>query len=275
MSGVAPYQPGREARSGNGRQARSGNGSRTPGAGGEPARSYQAMGSSVDPGDLAPVHRRREAITELGSVLRRLVEQASATEAPADQLDQVAAALREAAELLGPHTRRRHELPSADDLLGGIRIYNPVCGSGSGIAPPLHLEGADGTAVGTCTLGLAFEGPPAYAHGGVSALLMDQMLGYAVSTSGHPGMTVELTNRYRAPVPLQTPLRLSARVVGIQGRVITAVASIATAAAPETPLVEATGVFVELSGEQIERLFHRVLDSPDESDHPDRSRESD
>jgi Thioesterase superfamily len=210
----------------------------------------------------APLRDRREAIDELGEALRTLVEQAATTEAPADELRLVAAEIRKAAAPLATNTRGRAQLPSADDLLGGIRMYNPVSGTGSALAPPVRMELVDGVVIGTCTLGLAYEGPPMYAHGGVSALLLDQMLGYATSASGNPGMTVGLVTNYRSPVPLQVPLRLTADVSQVSGRKVTARGTIATAADPDTNLVEATGTFVALRAEQALRLFSAAL-------HPD------
>jgi acyl-coenzyme A thioesterase PaaI-like protein len=106
---------------------------------------------------------------------------------------------------------------------------------------------------------MAFEGPPGYAHGGVSAMLLDQMLGYVVSASGNPGMTVRLDTSYRKPVPLLAPLRLSAEVIEVDGRVVTASGVITTAQAPDEILVEATGTFVALRAEQARRLFGPVL----------------
>jgi acyl-coenzyme A thioesterase PaaI-like protein len=211
-------------------------------------------------GDGTPELRdRRTAIAELGEALRALVEQAAATEVPTDELRRAAALLREATAVVGTQRRERGQLPSADDLLGGIRMYNPVCGSGSALAPPLLIELVDDQVVGTCTLGLAYEGPPTYAHGGISALLLDQILGYAATVSGHPGMTVRLDTEYRDPVPLQTELRLTARVVTVDGRKITAQAQLATAAEPDRVLVEATGLFVALRAEKAGELFGPVL----------------
>jgi len=210
------------------------------------------------------MRERRAAITELGDALRALVEQASSTEVPGDVLRRVAAQARQAAALLGQQARARAELPAADDLLGGFRMYNPVTGSGSALAPPLQIEVAGDAVVGTCTLGLAFEGPPTFAHGGVSAMLLDQLLGYATSAAGHPGMTVKLETRYRAPVPLQTQLRLTAEVTGVNGRRVTARGTIAAAAKPGTVLVEASGTFVGLRAEQAARMFGGV--HPDATD---------
>jgi hypothetical protein len=231
---------------------------------GDPGRSHHPLAGQAAAGaDQAP-GSRRAAISELGDALRDLVEQASATEVGEGALRQVAAQVRQAAAELGQRTRTRAELPSADDLLGGYRMYNPGTGSGSALAPPLHVEVTPTAVVGTCTLGLAFEGPPTFAHGGVSAMLLDQLLGYATSAAGHPGMTVQLQLSYRAPVPLQTPLRLTAEVGAVNGRRVTAAGVITTAAEPGKILVEATGTFVGLRAEQAARLFGGV--HPDATD---------
>jgi len=239
-------------------------GSANSGAVGEPGRSYHPLAGRPAAGADVALDSRRAAIAELGDALRDLVEQASATEVGEDVLRQVAAQVRRAAAQLGQRTRTRAELPSADDLLGGYRMYNPVTGAGSGLAAPLHVEVTPDAVVGTCTLGLAFEGPPTFAHGGVSAMLLDQLLGYATSAAGHPGMTVQLELRYRAPVPLQTPLRLTAEVGAVNGRRVTAWGAITTAAEPGKILVEASGTFVGLRAEQAARLFGGV--HPDATD---------
>ncbi|BCJ41250.1 thioesterase [Actinoplanes ianthinogenes] len=205
----------------------------------------------------ALIHRR-EAITELGDALRTLVEHATTTEAPTGELLRAAAEIRDVIDRLGERVRGHATLSRADDLLGGIRMYNPVIGPGSALAPPLHIEVVDGTAIGRCTLGMAFEGPPMFAHGGVSAMLLDQILGHAVVASGNPGMTVRLDTGYHAPVPLLTPLRLTADVRDVDGRRVTATGVIATEADPGTALVTATGTFVGLRADQVQRLFGQV-----------------
>ncbi len=51
-------------------------------------------------------------------------------------------------------------------------------------------------------LGALYEGPPGLVHGGVSALILDQVLGEAAAVGGGPGMTGRLTVHYRRPTPL-------------------------------------------------------------------------
>ncbi|MEM9042928.1 MAG: PaaI family thioesterase, partial [Actinomycetota bacterium] len=142
-----------------------------------------------------------------------------------------------------------------DDLPRGQRLFNPIVGAGNPVAPPVHIEDVDGAAVGRCTLDWRYEGPFTYAHGGISALLLDQVMGYAAVASGHPGVTGRLTIRYREAVPLGEPLRLQARLVDVLGVRAAITGSIARESAPETALVEAEGSFLALRPEQATRLF--------------------
>src|SRR5690349_1056375 len=139
-------------------------------------RSYHPTDGRTGNGTTSDaVRERRAAIEDLGDALRTLLQCSAATEAGADDLRAAPAEIRRVTGPLAATVRTRHEQPTADDLLGGIRMYNPVSGAGSGLAPPVDAEVVDGVVVGTCTLGLAYEGPPTYAHGGVSALLLDHM----------------------------------------------------------------------------------------------------
>ncbi|MFD8723364.1 hotdog domain-containing protein [Streptomyces sp. NPDC059629] len=50
----------------------------------------------------------------------------------------------------------------------------------------------------------------------MSAMLLDELVGRACAAAGLPGLTVSLQMRYHRPVPLETPLRILARVTGAQ-----------------------------------------------------------
>ncbi len=204
------------------------------------------------------LQERRAAVADLGQALRDLGEAAVSSEVDAATLREVAERGRELTAALDAATRDRHEMPSVDDLAAGFRMHNPACGQGNPVAPPMEVGDSDGVAVGTCTLGLRYEGPPSYAHGGVSAMLLDQILGHAHAISGRPGMTVRLSLRYRAPVPLRTPLRVSGWVERETGEHSTAKAALATADAPDAPLVEAEGKFVTPDPDQVRRLFSQM-----------------
>ncbi len=51
-------------------------------------------------------------------------------------------------------------------------------------------------------LNALYEGPPGQVHGGVVALVLDQVFGEAAAAGGTPGMTGTLTLRYRLNTPL-------------------------------------------------------------------------
>jgi hypothetical protein len=232
---------------------RRGAGAQVPGAG---DAGFAAVGVTEELLD------RRAAVAELGGELRALADPVTRTEVGVDVLRDSARRLREVAPALRERIRGIAEPASVDDLMGGVRMFNPVIGAGNPIAPPMRIEvGADG-AEGWCTLGHAYEGPPMYGHGGMSAMLIDQLLGHAAAASGHPGVTTDLSVRCRRPVPLDVPLRIWGRVTGTEGRRVSAVGGITTAADPDIALVEAEARFARLRLDQARLLFSHLA-SPD------------
>jgi len=80
---------------------------------------------------------------------------------------------------------------------------NAVVGLRNPVAVPLHIEKSeDGRAWSSFHLGALYEGPPGCVHGGVLALVLDQLLGEAGAAGGAPGMTGTLTLRYEQNTPL-------------------------------------------------------------------------
>ena len=66
-----------------------------------------------------------------------------------------------------------------------------------------------------------YEGPPGAAHGGIIAAYMDEILGAAAFRgTNRIAVTGELTIRYVAPAPLETPLLGRGRLVVDHGRYI-------------------------------------------------------
>lgn len=100
-----------------------------------------------------------------------------------------------------------------------VARHDPAAGPENAIAPPLAMHGnPDGSVSGTLSLGLPYQGPPGYVHGGISAMLLDHAFGLANHWAGKAGMTGTLTLRYRAPVPLFRPIEVWAKNVGGEGR---------------------------------------------------------
>jgi acyl-coenzyme A thioesterase PaaI-like protein len=201
---------------------------------------------------------RRAAVAELGAELRALIDAVVRTEASSDVLRRAADAVRQVAGPLSEVSRPISRPPAVDDLLSGLRLLNPVIGEGNPIAPPLLVTMVEGGAVGACTLGPAYEGPPMCGHGGVSALLLDQVLGHAAASVGNPGVTTGLSLRYRKPVPLDVPIRVWAEVTGVDGRRTAVKGGITTLDELDVQLVEAEGHFERLRPDQAKRLFSRL-----------------
>ncbi|MGY1806675.1 PaaI family thioesterase [Blastococcus sp. SYSU D00669] len=201
------------------------------------------------------------AVTELGGALRGLLDASVRTTVPAEELLAAAAEARAVTARLTAAQRPAHQLPALDDPIAFRRVYSPVTGVGNAMAPPLDLRRADGGIVAETVLGLAYEGPPGYLHGGVSSLLMDQMLGSAAIAAGLWGMTAHLELDYRRPVPLDTPVVLRARVVEDAGRRTAVTGTIALTAEPDRALVEARGVFVSPRPEKLAGYFGAITDA--------------
>ncbi|WP_369171472.1 PaaI family thioesterase [Streptomyces sp. R28] len=218
--------------------------------------------SLTDPAPAEPtsptpeeLEHQKAAITRLGDELRALMEATVRTAASPDTLHRVADGVRHITGQLTGRRRARAEIPEVDEFPGGARMYSPVTGPGSPLAPPLHITpDADGL-VGHCTLGIAHEGPPGYGHGGMSAMLLDELMGRACAAAGTAGLTGSLQMRYHRPVPLETPLRVLARITGTDDRKVFVSGSITTGADPDAPLVTADGVFVTPDPDRARALF--------------------
>jgi acyl-coenzyme A thioesterase PaaI-like protein len=119
---------------------------------------------------------------------------------------------------------------------------NAVIGLRNPVAPPLHVERSpDGKAWSSFRLGPQYEGPPGLVHGGVSALLLDQLCGEAAAAGGAPGMTGRLTLTYRRPTPLGD-LSAEAWIDGVEGYKTTVRGHLKDA--DGNPTVEAEGLFI-------------------------------
>lgn len=178
------------------------------------------------------------ALERNAAAIRRLVDLSLRVD-PADPvLGEVADALDElSAGLESPAHLTTEQIP-----VPGWR-HNPVSGEENGISPPLRLESTpDGSAEGIVTLGVPYQGPNGIAHGGVSAMILDQVLSAAIPESGVPIVTARLTIRFHRPVPLFTPLAVRGRVARREGRKVFSSGEIML---NDTILVSAEGLFVE------------------------------
>lgn len=123
---------------------------------------------------------------------------------------------------------------------------NPAIGRRNPVSPPLEpVVLPDATVRADLSLGIEYQGPPGCVHGGIVALIFDEMLGLANAAGMSVGMTADLRVIYRSPTPLFTPLRFEARQDRVEGRKIW---SSATLYAGDTLCARAEALFIEPRG---------------------------
>ena len=195
---------------------------------------------TVDNISAAEVERLRGIFGPLTESVRELIDATIRTEVDAD----VVATARAEVESATARLRGRQI-----DGPYGVRISqnglmpwgNPVIGLRNPIAPPLVLHRTpDGGVYSDFHLGAAFEGPPGHVHGGISALLLDHVLGEAASDGTSPRLTGTISMRYVRTTPLGD-LHVEARIVRTEGVKTYAVGQLSDA---EGVTVEAEGLFI-------------------------------
>ncbi len=190
----------------------------------------------------AAEHDRLQAMySPLSDSVRRLIK--AGIQSGADE-----AAIREAQSLID----------AAVEKLGGtgdgqqVRLAvgqrpvvwgNPVTGFRNAIAPPLVMhEESDGLWWSEFELGEAYQGPPGWVHGGVLALVLDQLLGEAASDGlTKPLFTGTITLRYLRGTPLGK-LRAEAAIERTDGYKTFVSGHMCDA---EGKTVEAEGIFIK------------------------------
>jgi hypothetical protein len=221
-----------------------------------------------DSGVALPDTEPLAAAIDLGTALRELIEVSVTTTVPPGEVRAAAELVRQVTERLAVARRPASQLSALDDPSTGRRVFNPVSGLGNAMAPPLRLRCTDDGLIGEATLGVAYEGPPSYVHGGMSALLMDQVLGDTAAAAGVWGMTVHLELDYRGPLPVDEKLVFRGRVAETTGRKSLIVGTIARATTPDEPLVEARGLFVTPRPEKLSAYFGGITDASGEHRPP-------
>lgn len=119
--------------------------------------------------------------------------------------------------------------------------YSPVIGDLNPLSPLANFDVVDGQIRGQVTLGAAHNGPPGSVHGGMIALVMDELLGCTCLAHGTGGFTGTLSVRYQALVPLDTQLELHGWIDREEGRKIFAKGEIRLG---EQVLTTAEGIFI-------------------------------
>jgi acyl-coenzyme A thioesterase PaaI-like protein len=104
-------------------------------------------------------------------------------------------------------------------VLGGRGFEDRAVGGTSNPASiELEVRYDGDEVVARVVLRRAFEGAPGRAHGGIVAAAFDDVTGFVIGTLQEPAFTGELTVRYLAPVPVDEPLEMRARLDGRERR---------------------------------------------------------
>lgn len=149
------------------------------------------------------LEEERVVLGGLAQSVRELAEASLRTTVPADVADEVRAEIEKLTARL-----REQQIPGAFGVSltssGVVRGHgNAVVGLRNPLAVPLDMQRSDeGRASARFHLNALYEGPPDTVHGGVVALVLDQVLGEAAAAGGSPGMTGTLTLRYERNTPL-------------------------------------------------------------------------
>lgn len=165
----------------------------------------------IDPAEYAQLSGR---YGPLAAAVRDLMEASLATGADPDTVHAAAQAVAAvASELRAQRGRRADRQLLHRDTGRAVAWSNPVTGLRNPLAPPLEIRhDPDGRCRSEFTLGELYEGPPGLVHGGICALILDQLLG-EVATDGmtKPRFTGTITVKFLRGTPLG-PLRAEAFV---------------------------------------------------------------
>lgn len=194
---------------------------------------------------------------ELCQSLRRVIRAARSTTAPAELLERANRLALQLAELLEPHEhpgpyhqgglgeRGNAPIPPSVEEPASIFAYSPVIGPRNPIAPPVELHVRGRSVQAETEFAPQYCGPPGSVHGGVIAMVLDELLGYANMAARSGGYTAVLTIRYRALTPVERPIRMEAHQHRADGRKLYARGTLHHG---DTLTAEAEGLFVRPTG---------------------------
>ncbi|WP_024440542.1 PaaI family thioesterase [Mycobacterium sp. UM_WGJ] len=178
----------------------------------------------------------------LAQAVRDLIDATIRTQADDATTHEVTAQVQQLTEQLRGGTLS--ESPGLRYVVEGRPLAwgNAVVGLRNPIAPPLVIQhGENGHCWSDFHLGTAYEGPPSLVHGGVSALVLDHVLGEAASDGlTKPRYTGTITVKYLRGTPLG-PLHAEASIYRREGVKTYARGYISDA---NGITVEADGVFI-------------------------------
>ena len=165
---------------------------------------------TVEDWSAAELARLRAVYEPLAESVRALVDATIRTEVDADTVTEITRAVDDAVARL--RSRQIDGAFGVRHTTSGESVGwgNAVIGMRNALAPPVVTRrDEDGAVRAEFHLGAAYEGPPGHVHGGVSAMILDHLLGEAASPDRKPRFTGSITVRYLRATALG-PLRAEA-----------------------------------------------------------------
>ena len=209
----------------------------------------------TSPTNASPQVAHPAAAEILVDATRALLTTQRVADAPVDVLEQAAALVREATVLLAPHlvdgvpgqNALRAAYPDREQFATGDPArffpYSPVVGPLNALAPPVVFTFDGERMRGHGTLPAPFTGPPGTVHGGVVAMVLDELLGAVNACRGMGAFTGTLTIRFERPTPIAADLELESWVDRTEGR---KVFTVGTISAGGEVTARAEGVFIRV-----------------------------
>jgi acyl-coenzyme A thioesterase PaaI-like protein len=207
------------------------------------------------PDNPSPQVAHPGATEALVDATRDLLTTQRMADAPADVLERATALVREATALLAPHgidgipgqNALRAAYPDREQFATGDPArffpYSPVVGPLNAIAPPVVFTFDGERMTGHGSLPALYTGPPGTVHGGVVAMVLDELLGAVNACLGLGAYTGTLTVRYERPTPIGAELAFDAWVDRTEGR---KVFTVGTIRADGAVTARAEGVFIRV-----------------------------
>jgi hypothetical protein len=170
-----------------------------------------------------------EALEDAVGSLRRVISHLRKTKAPKELLEDTRRQLVELSARLEPFDHSGPYAQGVLDLgegsfgldvrdLGAFFPYSPVIGARNPISPKIHFEVRGDELHGEHVFDAPWCGPPTAVHGGVIALVFDELLGSKNVVNEVGGFTGTLEVKYRSLTPLGEPIRLRAWIDRREGR---------------------------------------------------------
>jgi len=203
----------------------------------EAAAAMRRLNRAVATHDLSDAELRE--LTQRANELAGRFEAAPAREKRADMM-----AMAHWADM-------REGRPAAIEV--GQRLeFDPFSAGGGRLHPSsihfhFHRDG-EASVAATVNVHRMFQGPPERVHGGVVALIIDELMGTVNRITGRPAFTARLTVNLRAAAPIETDLAFRAWVHDVDDRKITIRAE---GRAGDDLFVDADALFIAITPETI------------------------